>query len=122
MSCVNNSLAELATLYPVEGGFISLATHFVDPAIGFMVGWNFFLYEALLIPFEISAINVVLGYWRSDIPVWAVCVGCIVAYGYVCRLFVLTSCLNGYGLAVDASSHHTTQESLRFSSVHSPEY
>lgn len=46
-----------------------------------MVGWNFFLYEALLIPFEITAISLLLNYWRDGIPVAAVCVGCIVLYG-----------------------------------------
>lgn len=28
-----------------------------------MAGWNFFFYEALLIPFEITALNTVLKYW-----------------------------------------------------------
>ena len=37
-----------------------------------MVGWNFFFYEALLIPFEITALNTVLSYWRDDIPAAAV--------------------------------------------------
>jgi amino acid transporter len=46
-----------------------------------MVGWNFFFYEALLIPFEITALNTVLSYWRDDIPTAAVCVACIVLFG-----------------------------------------
>jgi amino acid transporter len=46
-----------------------------------MAGWNFFLYEALLIPFEITALNLVLKYWRDDIPVAAVCAAVIVLYG-----------------------------------------
>jgi len=45
-----------------------------------MAGWNFFLYEALLIPFEITALNVVLKYWRDDIPAAAVCAAVIVLY------------------------------------------
>jgi amino acid transporter len=32
----------------------------VDDAFGFMAGWNFFLYEALAVPFEITAITLVL--------------------------------------------------------------
>jgi amino acid transporter len=35
----------MTILYPVEGGFIRLAGKFVDEAVGFMAGWNFFLYE-----------------------------------------------------------------------------
>ncbi|KAF2629879.1 hypothetical protein BU25DRAFT_456308 [Macroventuria anomochaeta] len=45
-----------------------------------MAGWNFFLYEALLIPFEITAINMVPNFWKDDIPVAAVCAAIIVLY------------------------------------------
>lgn len=48
-----------------------------------MTGWNFFLYEATMIPFEISAINLVLTFWRDDIPVAAVCAACIVLYAAI---------------------------------------
>lgn len=37
-------------------------------------------YEAVLIPFEISALNLVLTFWRDDIPVAAVVAACIVLY------------------------------------------
>lgn len=81
MALVNNSMAEMATYMPVTGGFIRMAGHWVDEALGFMAGWNFFLYEALLIPFEITALNLVLSFWRDDIPVWAVCLAVIILYG-----------------------------------------
>jgi yeast amino acid transporter len=38
--------------------------------------------EAVLIPWEISALNLVLTFWRDDIPLAAVCAACIVLYGY----------------------------------------
>ena len=82
LACVNNCIAEMTTLHPVSGGFIRLAGKWVDDALGFMVGWNFFIYEALMVPFEITAINLILKYWRDDIPVAAVCAACIVLYGY----------------------------------------
>lgn len=65
LGLVNNCVAEMTTYMPVSGGFIRLAGKWVDEAFGFMAGWNFFLYEALLIPFEISALNLVLSYWVS---------------------------------------------------------
>ncbi|KAK6389177.1 hypothetical protein LTR65_006939 [Meristemomyces frigidus] len=80
LGLVNNCIAEMTVLMPVSGGFIRMAGKWVDDAFGFMAGWNFFIYEALLIPFEISALNLVLSYWRDDIPVWAVCLACIVLY------------------------------------------
>lgn len=80
LGLVNNCMAEMATLHPVSGGFIRMAGKWVDDALGFTAGWNFFLYEALLIPFEITALNLVLSFWRDDIPAGAVCAACIVLY------------------------------------------
>jgi yeast amino acid transporter len=83
VACVNNCISEMIILQPVSGGFIRLAGKWYDDALGFMVGWNFFIYEALLIPFEITAISLVLEFWRDDIPPAAICVACIVLYAYV---------------------------------------
>lgn len=80
LACVNNCMAEMQTQFPLSGGFIRLAGHWVDDAFGFAAGWNFFLYEALLIPFEITALNLILGFWRDDIPVAAVCAAVIILY------------------------------------------
>lgn len=81
LALVNNGMAEMAVYMPVSGSFIRFAGKWVDEAFGFMAGWNFFFYEATLIPFEISAINLVLTFWRDDIPVWAVCLACMFLYG-----------------------------------------
>ena len=35
------SLGEMATLMPVSGSFETYATKFVDPALGFTLGWNY---------------------------------------------------------------------------------
>ncbi|KAI5263177.1 putative amino acid permease [Aureobasidium subglaciale] len=79
LGLVNNCIAEMTTAYPVSGGFIRLAGHFVDDAFGFMAGYNFFIYEALLIPFEITALSTVLDFWSDDIPPWAIPLACIVS-------------------------------------------
>ncbi|KAH0431134.1 hypothetical protein CcaCcLH18_07312 [Colletotrichum camelliae] len=87
VALVNNSIAEMITYMPVSGGFIRLAGEWFDDALGFMVGWNFFLYEALLIPFEIVALNIVLSFWAPGIsepgPLAGFCVGVIVSYGII---------------------------------------
>ncbi|KAI3396062.1 hypothetical protein diail_479 [Diaporthe ilicicola] len=83
LGLVNNCMAEMAVYMPVSGSFIRFAGKWVDEAFGFMTGWNFFLYEATMIPFEISAINLVLTFWRDDIPVAAVCAACIVLYALI---------------------------------------
>ncbi|KAL4794099.1 amino acid permease/ SLC12A domain-containing protein [Aspergillus venezuelensis] len=80
MALVNSCIAEMTVLLPISGGFIRLADKWVDSALGCMAGWNFFLYEAILIPFEITAMSVVLSYWRDDIPSAAVTGVTIVLY------------------------------------------
>lgn len=82
LALVNNSMAEMAVFMPVNASFIRHAAVWVDDAWGFMAGWNFFFYEAILIPFEISAFNLVIKYWSDDVPVGAICAACIVSYGY----------------------------------------
>ncbi|KAF4472790.1 amino acid permease [Fusarium albosuccineum] len=85
LALVNNSIAEMSTYMPVSGGFIRLAGNWVDDALGFMVGWNFFFYEALLIPFEIVALNLVLSFWNDKItepgPTAGFCIAIILSYG-----------------------------------------
>lgn len=84
LGLVNNSMAEMTVQYPVSGGFIRLAGHFVDDALGFMVGWNFFIYEALLIPFEITALNLVISFWNERVkdpgPTAGICAAVIICY------------------------------------------
>ena len=83
LGLVNNGVSEMTVLYPVSGGFVRLAGHFVDEAFGFMSGWNFYIYESLLIPFEITALTTILGFWRDDIPAWSVPIACIFLYGLI---------------------------------------
>ncbi|KAK8088444.1 hypothetical protein PG997_003405 [Apiospora hydei] len=80
LALVNNCLAEMVIYMPVSGSFIRMASKWVDDAFGFMAGWNFFLYEACLIPYEISALNLVFTFWRDDIPPAAICAACIAFY------------------------------------------
>lgn len=81
LALINNGVAEMTTLYPVSGGYVRLAGHFVDEAFGYMAGWNFLLYEALSIPFEITALTTVLGFWSDRIPPWSIPIACIILYG-----------------------------------------
>ncbi|KAM0546942.1 hypothetical protein ACHAPJ_010602 [Fusarium lateritium] len=67
LALVNNSIAETSTYMPVTSGFIRLADDWVDDAWGFMAGWNFFCYEALGIPFEITALTFVISFWTDEI-------------------------------------------------------
>jgi yeast amino acid transporter len=64
---------------------VRFADRFVDPALGFCAGINFFALEASLVPFEVVAFNVVLQFWTDKIPTAAVISFVLVAYAYVCH-------------------------------------
>ncbi|KAF8695440.1 hypothetical protein AX14_001820 [Amanita brunnescens Koide BX004] len=78
---VNNCLSEMVTWMPISSPFIRFADHFVDPALGFAMGINFFVFEAILIPLEVVAFNVVLRFWTEKVPTAVVVVIVPVAYG-----------------------------------------
>ncbi|XP_006457892.1 hypothetical protein AGABI2DRAFT_176452 [Agaricus bisporus var. bisporus H97] len=67
---------------PISSPFVRYADHFVDPALGFCAGINFFVFEAALIPFEIVAFNVVLQFWTDKIPLAAVITFVIVTFAF----------------------------------------
>ncbi|PLB46228.1 hypothetical protein P170DRAFT_467331 [Aspergillus steynii IBT 23096] len=71
---VNQCFAEMVCYLPVPSPFVRLASHWVDDALSFAMGWNWFLNMALGIPYEIVAINVLLTYWTDKIPVAVVVV------------------------------------------------
>ncbi|MBB2481307.1 amino acid permease [Bacillus sp. APMAM] len=68
------SLGEMATYLPTSGSFDTYGTHFVDPAFGFTLGWNYWLSWSTTIPAELAAGALVMKYWlpgSSDI-LWGV--------------------------------------------------
>ena len=76
----NECFAEMVCYMPIPSPFIRLAGAWVDDALSFAMGWNFFLNMALLIPFEIVAFNILLGFWTDKVPVEAVVVMITLAY------------------------------------------
>jgi amino acid transporter len=67
---------------------VRYAGRFVDPALEFCTGINFFVFQVALIPFEVVAFNVVLQFWTDKIPVSAVI--CIVLLAYAYSLLLCT--------------------------------
>ncbi|KAF5317690.1 hypothetical protein D9619_012535 [Psilocybe cf. subviscida] len=85
---VNNCISEMVTFIPISSPFVRFADRFVDPALGFTAGINFFVFETALIPFEMTAFNLVLQFWTDKIPTVAVIIFLLVAY---CLLNIFTS-------------------------------
>ncbi|KAJ5570815.1 Amino acid/polyamine transporter I, partial [Penicillium sp. DV-2018c] len=65
------SLAEMTTYLPISSPFIRFAGRYVDEALGVAAGYNFFIFEAALVPFEIVAVSLIIRYWTDIIPVAA---------------------------------------------------
>lgn len=73
----------MVTYLPISSPFIRFAGRFVDDAFGVAAGWNFFIFEAALVPFEIVACNVIIHFWSDAVPVGGIIAIVIVLYGYV---------------------------------------
>ena len=63
------SLAEMASFAPMDKSFSGYATRYVDPALGFATGWNYFLKYAIALASELSAIGLLVQYWREDLSI-----------------------------------------------------
>lgn len=68
------SLGEMAAFMPTSGSFSTYATRFVDPALGFALGWNYWYNWAITIAAEIAAVSIIMKYWfpNSSSLVWTV--------------------------------------------------
>lgn len=81
-------MAEMVTYLPISSPFIRFAGRYVDEAFGFAAGWNFFVFEAILVPFEITACNVVIHYWSDTVPAGGINAITIVLYALINLLSV----------------------------------
>lgn len=58
------SIGELATFYPVSGSFSSYATRFIDPSLGFTMGWLYYIMWALVSSVDVMVAASVIHYWN----------------------------------------------------------
>ena len=66
--CVINSLGEMATYLPLPGAVPVYATRYVDEALGFTLGWNYWYQLAIGVPIEVTVAVVIVDFWPNDIP------------------------------------------------------
>jgi len=62
---VTQALGEMCILYPVSGGFYTLAIRFLDPSFAFAMGWNYLLQWAVVLPLEITVAANTVQYWEK---------------------------------------------------------
>ncbi|RMX85328.1 hypothetical protein D0869_03908 [Hortaea werneckii] len=85
---VTMCMAEKVSFLPISSPFIRFAGRYVDEAFGFAAGWNFFVFEAILVPFEITACNVIIHYWSDIVPAGGIIALVIVLYALINLLAV----------------------------------
>lgn len=71
--CVVSGMIEVAAWLPTRGSSMSLfGTRYVSRSLGFAMGYLYFYSLGILVPYEITAAGVVIGYWNSpvNIAVW----------------------------------------------------
>ncbi|KAM6505356.1 hypothetical protein FSOLCH5_014580 [Fusarium solani] len=69
-TCLN--VAEMVAWLPIRGSIYELANRYVDPALGFAMGWTYFFAGTMLVCTEYSAVATVMEYWNTTInpAVW----------------------------------------------------
>lgn len=68
-----SSLGEMATYLPISGSFETYATRFIDPALGFALGWNYWFMWATTLAIEMVAGAMIMKFWFPDVPshIWS---------------------------------------------------
>jgi lysine-specific permease len=66
------SLGEMATYLPTSGSFSTYAARFVDPSLGFALGWNYWFNWVITVAADISISALVVFYWEPlrFMPPW----------------------------------------------------
>ncbi|KAG6380298.1 general amino acid permease 1 [Boletus reticuloceps] len=60
------SVGEMTSYAPISGSFLLYAARWLDPAIGFALGWNYFYYLGTAIPLEITAFSAMIKFWDTN--------------------------------------------------------
>jgi amino acid transporter len=83
-------LGEMATWLPLPGAIPQYCARYVDPSLGFAVGWNNWYQSAITLCAEISAASIVVGFWNDKISIAA----------WISIIIVLVVCLNIFAVAI----------------------
>ena len=57
------ALGEMATYIPISGAFTQYASRFVDPSLGFAMGWIYWFSWAITFALELTASGLIIQYW-----------------------------------------------------------
>ncbi|KPM38183.1 Arginine permease [Neonectria ditissima] len=66
---VMTSLGEMAAYIPVAGSFTAYATRFVDPTLGFAMGWIYWFNWSITFALELTAAGLIIQYWNESLSI-----------------------------------------------------
>ncbi len=71
--CMMQSLGEMATQLPIPGSFEAYAERFIDPSLGFAVGWNYWFSWSITLAAEFVAGALIVQFWfpHGNPTLWA---------------------------------------------------
>ena len=67
------SLGEMATYLPTSGSFSTYASRYVDPSLGFALGWNYWFNWVITVAADVELSALAISYWEPMrvLPHWA---------------------------------------------------
>ncbi|KAI9567716.1 general amino acid permease [Boletus coccyginus] len=81
------SVGEMTAYAPISGSLLLYAARWLDPAIGFALGWNYFYYAGIAVPLEITAFSSMVTFWDTDPDNSAIYIGSIIVGLLLINLF-----------------------------------
>ncbi|KAF2445971.1 histidine permease [Karstenula rhodostoma CBS 690.94] len=66
---VMQALAEMSTYLPISGAFTQYASRFVDPSLGFAMGWIYWFSWSITYALELSAAGLIIQWWAADLNI-----------------------------------------------------
>lgn len=83
------AIGEMTAHAPISGTFPHYAARWVDPALGFAVGWNYFYTNAITYPVELVAATILISFWDSNLKHQPI---------YIAVMCILSSLINLFGV------------------------
>jgi amino acid transporter len=84
------SLGEMTTWLPLPGAIPQYCSRYVDPAVGFAVGWNMWYQSTIAISGEITAAAVLIQFWDNETNPAA----------WISIIIVVIICLNVFAVSI----------------------
>ena len=67
---IMRALGEMAVEEPVSGSYISYSNRYIHRFVGFLTGWNAFIFLIATSAAELNALGRYVQFWFPDIPIW----------------------------------------------------